>query len=121
MNIKSLVCCLTLITLGVGYPAPKHYLIETEDETLEEDLKLLGDAVDPATMGKVVEKGSEDVMDAIEGEKTYGEMVEKGKEDVKLLGETVDAAKMKHIYDVRRQLARHEHGADYINFKYQFG
>ena len=34
--------------------------------------------------GKVVEKVREDVIDAIEGEKTYGEIIEKGKEDLKL-------------------------------------
>ena len=74
--MKLLVCSLALIILGVGYPAPKHYLIETGDKTLKVDLKLEN--------GKVVEKVREDVIDAIEGEKTYGEIIEKGKEDLKL-------------------------------------
>merc|ERR1719290_329659 len=59
-------------------------------------------------MGKVVEKVSKDVMEAIEGEKTYGEMIEMGKDDLKLLGEAVDTAKMKEgverVYqDMRRR------------------
>jgi len=94
-KMKLLVCCLTLISLGVVSPAPKHYLIETEDAILLADLKLLGDAVDLAKMGNVVEKVSNDVMEAIEGEKTYGEMIEMGKKDLKLLGEAVDTEKLK--------------------------
>ena len=48
----------------VGNPTPGLYPIETEDEPLLD----AGDNL--AKMGKVVEKGSKDVMDAIEGEKT---------------------------------------------------
>ena len=73
--MKLLVCSLTLTALVVGNPAPGHYLIETEDEPLLD----AGDNL--AKMGKVVEKGSKDVMDAIEGEKTDGEIIEKGKDD----------------------------------------
>ena len=45
--MKLLVCSLTLTALVVGYPAPGHYLIETEDEPLlDDDFKLPGDARD---------------------------------------------------------------------------
>merc|ERR1719187_1317735 len=121
--MKLLVCSLTLIALGVVSPVPKHYLIETEDDILKKDLKLLGDAVDPAKMGNVVEKVSNDVMEAIEGEKTYGEMIEMGKKDLKLLGEAVDTDKMKEgmerVYqDVRRQVPRRQgdYGDDSLDF-----
>merc|ERR1712055_1099460 len=106
------------ISLGVVSPAPKLYLIETEDDPLDEDLKYLEDAMDPAKMGKVVEKVSNDVMEAIEGEKTYGEMLEMGKEDLKLIGEAVDTAKMKdaveRVYQDIRQ--RGDYGDDSLDF-----
>ena len=57
---------------------------------VHKDIRLLADAVDKAAMEEVVEKVSEDVIDALEGEKTYREMIEDGKEDLKLLGEAVD-------------------------------
>ena len=116
--MKLLVCSLTLISLGVVSSAPKHYLIETEDDPLEEDLIYLEEAVDQAKMAKVVEKVSNDVMEAIEGEKTYWEMIEMGKEDFKLLGEAVDTAKMKkgveRVYQDVRQ--RGDHGKDSLDF-----
>jgi len=129
-KMKLLVCCLTLISLGVVSPAPKHYLIETEDAILLADLKLLGDAVDLAKMGNVVEKVSNDVMEAIEGEKTYGEIIEMGKEDLRLLGEAVDTDKMKEgmerVYqDVRRQVPRrqgdYDDYLDYGDYSLDFG
>merc|ERR1719290_389666 len=110
-----LLICLTLISLGVV--APKHYLIETEDEILKADLELLGDAVDPAKMGNVVEKVSNDVMEAIEGEKTYGEMIEMGKEDLRLLGEAVDKDKMKEgVERVYQDVYQSDYGDDSLDF-----
>merc|ERR1719412_2236456 len=46
-------------------------------------------------MGEVVEKVIEDVLDALDVEKTYGEIIEDGKEDLKLLGDAVYPEKMK--------------------------
>ena len=114
--MKLLLCTLSLIALGS--PAPKHYLIETAEGALKEDLELLADAVDKAAMEEVVEKVSEDVIDALEGEKTYGEMIEDGKEDLKLLSEAVDGEKVKQVAekvysDVARDIYS-EDGQDYI-------
>merc|ERR1712055_666392 len=69
-------------------------------------------------MEEVVEKVSEDVIDALEGEKTYGEMIEDGKKDLKLLGEAVDGEKVKHVaekvYSDVSRVTYSEDGQDYI-------
>merc|ERR1719402_868160 len=69
-------------------------------------------------MEEVVDKVSEDVIDALEGEKTYGEMIEDGKEDLKLLREAVDGEKVKQVaekvYSDVATYAHSEDGQDYI-------
>ena len=121
--MKLLLCTLSLIALGS--PAPKHYLIETGDDennilpegTLKEDIELLSEAVTPAAMEEVVEKVSEDVIDAFEGEKTYREMIEDGKEDLKLLGEAVDGEKVKQVAEKVYSV----YGGDYEKFLIDIG
>ena len=44
--MKLLLVTLSLIALGVGSPAPKYFLIETDGDILKEDSNVLGEAVD---------------------------------------------------------------------------
>ena len=44
--MKLLFVTLSLITLGVGSPAPKYFLIETDGDILKEDSNVLGEAAD---------------------------------------------------------------------------
>merc|ERR550519_819124 len=119
--MKLLLCTLSLIALGS--PAPKYYLVETDEgakEALKEDIELLADAVDKAAMEEVVEKVSEDVIDALEGEKTYGEMIEDGKKDLKLLGKAVDGEKVKHVAE-KVYSDVYAHSEDYQDIMGQVG
>ena len=44
--MKLLLVTLSLIALGVGSPAPKHFLIETDGDILKDDSNVLGQAAD---------------------------------------------------------------------------
>merc|ERR1719290_490459 len=109
-----LLCTRTLI--AIGSPAAKHYLIETDEGALKEDIELLEDAVDKAAMEEVVEKVSEDVIDALEGEKTYEEMIEDGKEDLETVDENLEEklAKVESMITGPRKLEK-EAEKDYMN------
>merc|ERR1719187_2878894 len=55
----------------------------------------------------------EKVQNALEGEKTNGEMIEDGKEDIKLLGEAMDEEKVKQVAEkVFSNLARVANSGD---------